>query len=172
VEALKLFWVFFKIGIVSFGGGWTIVGLIKSEVVGRGWMSGKLFAQAVAMAQITPGPVALNMATLVGYRLMGWAGSLLATGAVLLFPASAVCAALKFLSRPGIDAAGIQDALKVGTTALVAMTLASLAIMPGMKWITILLAAVSCLLSLKTKINPLLLILGSGAAGALLALLG
>jgi len=83
---LSLALVFLKIGVAAYGGGWTIVGIIKTEIVGRAWLSAEEFARLVAVAQITPGPVALNAATMVGYKLHGLPGAAVATLSVVAAP--------------------------------------------------------------------------------------
>ena len=78
---LQLFWTFFRIGAVSFGGGYSIVALIQQDVVERfNWITAAQFADIVAVSQMTPGPIAINSATYIGYTTTGnvW-GSALAT---------------------------------------------------------------------------------------------
>ncbi|MDK2898632.1 MAG: chromate transporter, partial [Thermotoga sp.] len=65
---LKLAFIFLKVGFLSFGGGWAIVGILKNELVTGGFLSPEEFSQAVSIAQMTPGPVAINLATYTGYK--------------------------------------------------------------------------------------------------------
>ena len=82
---LKLFLVMFKIGLFTFGGGYAMIGLLESELVSRRkWLESDEFLNVVAIAESTPGPVAINAATYVGYKLAGFWGSLSATVAVAL----------------------------------------------------------------------------------------
>jgi chromate transporter len=83
---LELFWVFCRIGAVTFGGGYAMISLIQQEVVSRSWCSSSEFADMVALSQMTPGPVALNTATYVGKITAGLPGALIATFG-LIFPA-------------------------------------------------------------------------------------
>jgi chromate transporter len=76
---IELFFVFLKIGAITFGGGYAMLALIQAEVVGRGWCSPVEFADLAAAAQMTPGPVAINTATYVGMKTAGMAGALMAT---------------------------------------------------------------------------------------------
>jgi chromate transporter len=169
MEILSLAWTFFKIGVISFGGGWTIVGIIQHEVVARGWMTRETFADVVAIAQVTPGPVALNAATMIGFRVGGLAGALAASIAVVAFPMLAIALVLTLILRTRIDEKKLSDAFRVATIPLIAMTLVSLGMAPSLGWHVWLIAAASCALSLFTRLDPILLILGSGAAGAILA---
>ena len=82
---LKLFYVFFKVGLFSFGGGYAILPLMQHEVVDvNKWISFKEFMDIVAVSQITPGPISINLATHVGYRIGGTLGSTIATTSVIL----------------------------------------------------------------------------------------
>lgn len=82
---LKLFLVMFKIGLFTFGGGYAMISLLESELVAkRKWLENDEFLNVVAIAESTPGPVAINAATYVGYKLAGVWGSLSATIAVAL----------------------------------------------------------------------------------------
>ena len=66
---LKLFWTFFKIGLFSFGGGYAILAMIRQEVVLKNaWISSSQFMDVVAISQMTPGPIAINAATFIGYQ--------------------------------------------------------------------------------------------------------
>lgn len=81
---LELFLVFLKIGTVSFGGGYGMISLIREEVVARGWMNEELFLDMIALAESTPGPIAVNMATFVGSTQAGFWGAITATLGVIL----------------------------------------------------------------------------------------
>ena len=85
---LNLFWSFFKIGLFGFGGGYAIVSLIQHEVVDiQGWLTMADFTNIMAISQITPGPIAINCATYVGYSAtQSVLGSAIATIAVSLPP--------------------------------------------------------------------------------------
>ncbi len=96
---LELFWVFCRIGAVTFGGGYAMISLIQQEVVGRGWCLPSEFADMVAVSQMTPGPVALNTATYVGKITAGVPGALIATFG-LIFPALCLTTlVIRFLDR-------------------------------------------------------------------------
>jgi len=95
-----LFFTFIRIGLGAFGGGLATIPFIHHElVVSHAWLSEREFAEVVSLAQMTPGPVAINAATYVGYRLGGVAGSLVATIAVVAAPLALVAVAAWFLSR-------------------------------------------------------------------------
>lgn len=71
---LQLFLSFVKIGLIGFGGGMAIIGLIQTEVARHGWMSQSEFVDVVAISQMTPGPIGINCATYTGYSACHAAG--------------------------------------------------------------------------------------------------
>ena len=96
----NLFLVFFKVGLFSFGGGYAILPLMQHEVVDiNKWISFKEFMDIVAVSQITPGPISINLATHVGYRIGGTLGSTIATTSVVLPSIIIVSLIVIFLKR-------------------------------------------------------------------------
>ncbi len=84
-KALKLFTAFFKIGAFTFGGGYAMIPLIQHEVtVKNKWITDDDILEIVAIAESTPGPIAVNSATFVGYRVCGVWGSIAATLGVVV----------------------------------------------------------------------------------------
>lgn len=81
---LKLMWVFAKIGLFSFGGGYAMVPMLQSEVLRNGWLTQDQLTNIIAVAEMTPGPIAVNAATFVGYNVGGITGGIAATIGVAL----------------------------------------------------------------------------------------
>ncbi|MGS2740574.1 chromate transporter [Sinomicrobium sp. M5D2P17] len=81
-DMLLLIWVFFKIGLFSFGGGLTMVPLFIVEFEKHGWMTSDEFMDVLSLAQMTPGAIAMNSATYVGNSVAGVAGGIVATTAL------------------------------------------------------------------------------------------
>ena len=84
---IELFYTFFKIGLFGFGGGYAMLSLVQYEVVeAHQWLTAGEFTDIVAISQITPGPIAINSATYIGYQATGGSvlGSVIATLAVCL----------------------------------------------------------------------------------------
>nr|WP_279665125.1 chromate transporter [Ectobacillus ponti] len=79
-----MFFSFFRIGLLSFGGGYAMIPVVQHEVLTNGWMSKAQFAEAVALAGMAPGPIATNIAIYVGYRTAGWVGGLTAMLGMIL----------------------------------------------------------------------------------------
>lgn len=81
--AMQLFLSMMKIGCVAFGGGYAIIALLESEfVTKRQWIDHDEFLDVVAIAESTPGPIALNVATYIGYKLSGLFGAIIATAGI------------------------------------------------------------------------------------------
>ncbi|MBR4954997.1 MAG: chromate transporter [Clostridia bacterium] len=81
---LQLFWEFFKTGLFAVGGGMATVPFLYDISARRGWFTEAQLADMIAVADSTPGPIGVNMATYVGYTSAGFFGSLLATFALVL----------------------------------------------------------------------------------------
>ena len=76
---IELFLTFLKIGTFSFGGGYGMISLIREQMLEKAWLSEEELLNMIAVAESTPGPIAVNMATFVGSSQGGLAGALLAT---------------------------------------------------------------------------------------------
>ncbi len=84
-KCLTLFWTFFKIGLFTFGGGYAMIPLISREVVeNKHWIEDQDILDVFAISESTPGPIAINSATFIGYKIAGVAGSASATFGVVL----------------------------------------------------------------------------------------
>jgi chromate transporter len=79
---LRLFMTFFKIGLFSFGGGYAMIPMMQKEFAVNQWLSAEEFADIIAIAEMTPGPVAVNSATFVGFKTAGVFGGMAATAGV------------------------------------------------------------------------------------------
>ena len=128
-RALTLFLTFFKIGAFTFGGGYAMLPLIQREIVEkRKWITNDDILEVVAIAESTPGPIAVNSATFVGYRTGGFSGALLATLGVVL-PSFAVILAISFVLREFESLKAVQYAfsgIRAGVLALVLKALWSM----------------------------------------------
>lgn len=80
----QLFTSFLKIGLFTLGGGYAMLALIQQEILNHGWMTAQEFVDVVGIAEVTPGPIAINSATFVGFRSAGIPGALVASLAVVL----------------------------------------------------------------------------------------
>ena len=125
----QLFWTFLRIGAVLYGSGYVLVAFLRNELVERlGWLTEQQLLDAVAIGQITPGPV-FTTATFVGYLTGGYLGALLATVAIFL-PAFVLVAATHGLvdrMRRSTTLGRLLDGLNVSSTALMLAVLIILA---------------------------------------------
>ena len=84
---LELFWSFFQIGLFSIGGGYAVLPLIQNQVVDiHPWLTMTQFADIMTIAEMTPGPIAINSATFVGIQVAGIFGALIATLGYIFAP--------------------------------------------------------------------------------------
>lgn len=82
---MQLFWTFLKIGLFTFGGGYAMIAQIKEIVVEKkSWLSEDELMEVITIAESTPGPIAINLATYVGYKKRGFLGGLIATIGVVI----------------------------------------------------------------------------------------
>ena len=183
----NLFFTFFKIGIIGFGGGMAILPMIYQSVLTFSDMAPEEFANLFAISQATPGPIAVNAATFVGFKVAGVAGSAAATIGVAAPSFILVALVVKFMSlyrnnkimdgafkgiRPvtvGMIAAG---ALFIGETALLKVEFAEIADFAGfvaaIDPIPVLITLTTLILVSRFKVSAVKLILIMGAVGAVL----
>jgi chromate transporter len=166
----ELFYAFFSIGCFAFGGGYAILSFLQQEVERRGWMTTERFVDMIAISQSTPGPIAINMATFVGYETGGIFGALVATLAValpgmLLMICFALCF-FHFYERSGTQAVfkGLRPAV-VGLIAAAAWQIGKVAVA---NWQAAGITVAALLLIARWKVSPVLLVIGSAIAGILL----
>ena len=123
---LTLFLTFFKIGAFTFGGGYAMIPLIQREIVEKhGWMTDEDILDIFAIAESTPGPIAINSATFVGYRTAGFFGAALATTGVVL-PSFVIILLISFLLSGFADIPAVQYAfsgIRAGVLALLVKAL-------------------------------------------------
>ena len=81
---LEMFWIFFKIGLFTIGGGYAMIPMITDQVVGKGWLTLGQLIDFIAVSESTPGPFAVNIATFVGMEEVGILGALSTTLGVVL----------------------------------------------------------------------------------------
>ncbi|MBQ8492856.1 MAG: chromate transporter [Alistipes sp.] len=173
---VQLFLSYLKIGFFGFGGGYAMLSLIHSEVVVRnGWLTSGEFSDIVAISQMTPGPIAINSATYIGYEVAGIAGSVVATVAVCLPALTIMMLLTRFFLRlkDNIYVRGVVQGMRPVVVGMIASA-ALLLIFPhsdegrsfidGWSWAIFALT----LFGSWRKVNPILLIVVSGVAGVLI----
>ena len=107
---LTLFLEFLKIGLFTFGGGYAMIPLIKEVVLKHGWLSEEQFLNMIGVSEVTPGPIAINMATYVGSTQGGILGAVLCTLGVVL-PAFIIMLLISILLKKVIKNKYVQSSL-------------------------------------------------------------
>jgi len=170
----QLFCSFAVIGCFAFGGGYAMVSLIQNEVVSeRAWLTINEFINIIAVSESTPGPIAVNTATYVGYKIAGLTGAATATFALLLPPFIIVIVLAIILQRHRNNPR-LQQAFWGMRPVIIALILNAAVILGTQILISpwaIAAAAAALALLIFTKIHPILLIFIYGAAGVLLGLI-
>lgn len=172
----QLFLSYLKIGFFGFGGGYAMLSLIHSEVVVRnGWLTNGAFSDIVAISQMTPGPIAINSATYIGYEVAGVLGSVVATVSVCLPALTIMMLITRFFLRLR-DNRYVQGVV-MGMRPVVVGMIASAALLlifphsedgrsfiDGWSWVIF----IGVLLASVKKVNPILLIVLSAVVGVVI----
>ncbi len=167
----QLFFTFFKIGAFTFGGGYAMLPLIQVEVIDtHGWLTLNEFLEIIAIAEMTPGPVAINTATFVGYRTAGIFGSVLATLGVVL-PSFLIILLIARLftgltNSPWMK--GVFTGVKPGVIGLIGLALWRLGSVTITDYKTVLLFLGSLFLLIKGRLHPIPVLILAGLYGLLL----
>ncbi len=111
IVILKLFLTFFKIGAFTFGGGYAMIPLVTDEVITNGWMTSEEVLNFIAVAESTPGPIAINMATFIGASQGGLLGAIFATLGIVL-PSFIIILIIASIIKGLLKFAGVQAFLK------------------------------------------------------------
>lgn len=162
----QLFWSFFKIGAFTFGSGYAMIPMIEKEVVDRKkWFDSEDFYNNLALAQSSPGPIALNTAVFVGYRMGGWAGALAAVlGSVI--PCFSIILIIAIFLGDIRDNAYVDAAFKGIRPAVVALiAVPFIRMLKPLKWPIVCLGIAAALAIWQTSVSPIWFIVAGAAAG-------
>lgn len=182
----QLFWSFFQIGMFSIGGGMAAMPLIQNQVVDlHRWLTLTEFTDLITIAEMTPGPIAINSATFVGIRIAGVPGALVATFGCIL-PSCVIVSLLAwiyFKYKELTVVQGVLTGLRPAVVALIAsagLSIFTLAIwgeagfsinMQSINYISLLIFGVAVFILRKWKPNPIFVMVGSGIIGGAVYLL-
>ena len=168
----QLFSTFFIIGLFSFGGGYAMLPLIQNEVVTcHKWISNSQFADIVAVSQVTPGPLAVNAATYIGYMTInGFWGAVCATAGVCL-PSVILMVLLYLFLQKFKESVWVENAFKALKISVVGLIMAAALILmtpenfvDSKSWIICLVSFVICY---RFDVSPITLILASAILGVI-----
>ena len=180
---LELLWSFIQIGMFSIGGGYAAMPLIQNQVVDiHPWLTLQQFADVMAIAEMTPGPIAINAATFVGIQVAGIPGAILATlGCVL--PSCAIVLTLAYIYyrfRGLTMVQGVLAGLRPAVIAMIASAGLSLMILAfygqrqlpanllDLDLIAVIIFGAAIFVLRKWKVSPIWIMAGAGVAGIVL----
>ena len=176
-DKLKRCWVlfltFFKIGAFTFGGGYAMIPLIQKEVVeSKKWITDEDILDIFAIAESTPGPIAINSATFIGYKIAGVWGSFFATLGVVL-PSFVIISVISLVLREFSEIQAVQFAfrgIRAGVLALIFKALISMYKQCPKYLYTYILMGAALTISAFLPINAIYIIIGCGVTGLICSL--
>jgi len=186
---IKLLITFFKIGAFSFGGGYAMIPIIQREIEKNCWLSAKEFIDIIGIAGMTPGPIAVNSATFVGFKVNGFLGALFSSFGIMIPSFICVVVIFKYFNKFKdhelnlLIFKGIK-AVVVGLIASAAISVSKTSLLNGFNapnyWNSfiaapfkavnatgIVITLLSLVMLIKYKLHPILVILASAGLGIL-----
>ena len=167
-ELFDLFWTFCKIGALTFGGGYAMLPLIQREIVeNKKWSTEKEILDYYAVGQCTPGVIAVNTATFIGFKLRGIVGGLVATLGVI-FPSIIIILIIASLLQSFSSLAIVQSAfagIRVAVVALIITTVIKLIKSSVKDYLGIIITVVTFVLSAFIGISPVYIVIAAGLIG-------
>ena len=165
---IKLFMSFLKIGAFSFGGGYAMLPFIQREIVDKhNWININEFMDIIGISQMTPGPIAINSATFVGYKLSGVIGSIMATLGVIFTSFILVSIISKMLEKFK-ESSVIKAALLGMRPVLIALIIKAFIDLAKESYLdlkSVIIASIIGLVLLSKKVHPILVIVISAIIG-------
>ena len=169
----KLFWIFLKIGSILYGSGYVLFAFLDTELVATGLLSRQQLIDAIAVGQLTPGPV-FSSVTFVGYQINGFTGALVSTLAIFI-PSFVFVALLSPLVKKMRDSklfSAFLDAVNVASVAIIVAVCFDMGKETITDWRTLFIAILSIAIAFGyRKINSAFVVLGGSIIGYLLTLI-
>lgn len=167
-----MFTIFFRIGLFTFGGGYAMIPIIKETVIETyKWLSPQEFIDIIAIAEMTPGIIAVNMATFLGTKVSGSPiGGVIATLGVVLPSSIIVYTISRYFSKfkNNVYVEKILKFIGIGVPGIIATAAYSLFKGAIIDWVSMILLIISIYLSLKKQMNPIIIIILAGVVGAII----
>lgn len=166
----QLFWSFFKIGAFTLGGGYAMIPLIEQEVVGRRcWISSEEFAETLTLAQAAPGPVSINSAVFVGYKMRGLKGVLASVLGTVLPSFVVILAVAIFFSdiRDNETVERIFCGIRPAVVALIAVPVVNMLQKKHFAWQVVAITLLAAVAVAWLKISPILVMIAAGVGGVI-----
>lgn len=167
-ELFDLFWTFCKIGALTFGGGYAILPLIQREIVeNKKWSTEKEILDYYAVGQCTPGVIAVNTATFIGYKLRGIIGGIVATLGVI-FPSIVIILIIATFLQNFADLAIVQSAfagIRVAVVALIITTVVKLIKSSIKDYLGVIIAIIAFVISAFIGLSPVYVVIAAALTG-------
>ena len=184
IKLIELFFSFLQVGLFSVGGGYAAIPLIQEQMVEKhGWLSNTDFSALITIAEMTPGPIAINSATFVGIRVAGPIGAIVATIGCIL-PSIILVSLLFYLYYKYKELSVLQGILSSLRPAVVAFILGAgiklldMAVLheksikfSNIDWMNLVIFGIAFGALRKFKLNPIMVLVASGVVGLLAGLL-
>lgn len=169
---LKLFYLFSKIGIFTIGGGYAVIPLIEKDIVNRNWLTKKEFYELIAVSESLPGVFATNIAALVGYKVYGLKGGIIAALGTIIAPFFTIVLIAMFFNKfqENIWVAKAFKALRPAVVALIVAPMFSVAKANNLTLKTAIFPFIALLLMIVFKVSPIWIVIISGMGGFLYSL--
>jgi len=167
---LKLLFSFFKVGVFSFGGAYSLIPLIEKEAVEiNQWLTHDEFLKVLGMVEVFPGAISIKYATFVGYKAAGIPGAIMANIGNLLAPVTLMILAFVFYSKfeKNVYVEKAFQGVKFAVVGMVIGIMAQYFFKSSFQWQSLIFVAVGLVLILSFKLHPALVVI----AEALLALI-
>lgn len=167
-ELFDLFWTFCKIGALTFGGGYAMLPLIQREIVeNKKWSTEKEILDYYAVGQCTPGVIAVNTATFIGYKLRGIIGGIVATLGVI-FPSIVIILIIATFLQNFADLAIVQSAfagIRVAVVALIITTVVNLIKSSIKDYLGVIIAIIAFVISAFIGLSPVYVVIAAALTG-------
>ena len=167
-ELFDLFWTFCRIGALTFGGGYAILPLIQKEIVeNKKWSTEKEILDYYAVGQCTPGVIAVNTATFIGFKLRGVIGGIVATLGVI-FPSIVIILIIASFLQNFANLAIVQSAfagIRVAVVALIITTVVKLLKSSVKDYLGVIIALATFIISAFFGLSPVYIVIAAGLIG-------
>jgi chromate transporter len=168
---LELYWIFFKVGLFTFGGGYTMLPILQKEFVEKKkWLDTENIIDYYTLSQCTPGIIAVNVSTYIGFKKKSYLGGIFSALGVITPSIIIITIIATILTNfLHIEAVGHAFAgIRVAVAALVIVTILDMYKKSVIDWLCIILFIASFILSVFTSISPVFIVLGSAITGLVL----
>ena len=167
-ELFDLFWTFCKIGALTFGGGYAMLPLIQREIVeNKKWSTEREILDYYAVGQCTPGVIAVNTATFLGFKLKGIIGGIVATLGVV-FPSLIIILIIASFLQSFADLSIVQSAfagIRVAVVALIITTVIKLLKSSIKDYLGVIIAIIAFIISAFIGLSPVYVVIAAGLTG-------